>query len=102
MLGTFLLTLFVGVEVGFRSPCLRLLPVDEADPRPHLLLVEQTGLVASVAFSLILVVQNSTQTRIKILGHLGDEWVPIVRPFFPSKANATTRRWEFRDDDDDG
>ncbi|CED83653.1 Sulfate/bicarbonate/oxalate exchanger SAT-1 and related transporters (SLC26 family) [Phaffia rhodozyma] len=51
--GTFLLTLFVGVE---------------------------PGLVASVAFSLILVVQNSTQTRIKILGHVrgaGDKWAAI-------------------------
>lgn len=52
MAGTFLLTLFVGVE---------------------------TGLVASVAFSLVLVVMNSTSTKIKILGHVPgeDEWVPV-------------------------
>jgi MFS superfamily sulfate permease-like transporter len=39
----------------------------------------QTGLVASVVFSLVLVVQKSTQTRIKIIGRLPgtDEWVPI-------------------------
>lgn len=52
MTGTFLLTLFVGVE---------------------------TGLVGSVAFSLLLVVQNSTGTKIKILGHVPgeEEWVPV-------------------------
>ncbi|KAI9632716.1 sulfate transporter family-domain-containing protein [Dioszegia hungarica] len=39
----------------------------------------ETGLVASVVFSLILVIQKSTQTRIKIIGRLPntDEWVPI-------------------------
>ncbi|RSH94758.1 hypothetical protein EHS25_004564 [Saitozyma podzolica] len=39
----------------------------------------ETGLVASVVFSLILVVQKSTQTRIKIIGRLPntEEWVPI-------------------------
>ncbi|ORY29822.1 sulfate transporter family-domain-containing protein [Naematelia encephala] len=39
----------------------------------------ETGLVASVVFSLVLVVQKSTQTRIKIIGRLPntDKWVPI-------------------------
>jgi hypothetical protein len=39
----------------------------------------QLGLVTSVVFSLILVIQKSTQTRIKIIGRLPDtdEWVPI-------------------------
>lgn len=52
MTGTFFLTLFFSIE---------------------------TGLVASVVFSLILVIQKSTQTRIKIIGRLPgtDEWVPI-------------------------
>lgn len=42
-------------------------------------LIPQTGLVASVVFSLVLVIQKSTQTRIKIIGRLPgtDEWVPI-------------------------
>lgn len=36
-------------------------------------------MVASVVFSLVLVIQKSTQTRIKIIGRLPgtDEWVPI-------------------------
>ena len=36
-------------------------------------------MVASVVFSLILVIQKSTQTRIKILGRLPhtDDWVPV-------------------------
>ncbi|KAK4689920.1 hypothetical protein P7C73_g207, partial [Tremellales sp. Uapishka_1] len=52
MTGTFFLTLFFSIELG---------------------------LVASVGFSLILVIQKSTQTRIKIIGRLPntDEWVPI-------------------------
>jgi MFS superfamily sulfate permease-like transporter len=52
MTGTFFLTLFFSIE---------------------------TGLVASVVFSLILVIQKSTQTRIKIIGRLPgtEEWVPI-------------------------
>ena len=35
--------------------------------------------MASVVFSLVLVIQKSTQTRIKIIGRLPgtDEWVPI-------------------------
>lgn len=39
----------------------------------------ETGLVASVIFSLILVVQKSTQTRIKIIGRVKgtDNWVPV-------------------------
>ncbi|KAK8861653.1 hypothetical protein IAR55_002476 [Kwoniella newhampshirensis] len=39
----------------------------------------ELGLVASVVFSLILVIQKSTQTRIKIIGRLPgtDKWVPI-------------------------
>lgn len=39
----------------------------------------QLGLVASVVFSLILVIQKSTQTRIKIIGRVPgtDRWVPI-------------------------
>lgn len=37
------------------------------------------GLVISVIFSLILVIQRSTQPRIKIIGRNphSDEWVPI-------------------------
>ncbi|RXK40370.1 endoplasmic reticulum protein [Tremella mesenterica] len=52
MTGTFFLTLFFSIELG---------------------------LVASVVFSLILVIQKSTQTRIKIIGRLPgtDEWVPV-------------------------
>lgn len=52
MVGTFMLTLFFSVELG---------------------------LVASVGFSLILVIQRSTETRIKIIGRLpgSDEWAPI-------------------------
>ncbi|WVQ78791.1 hypothetical protein IAT38_000882 [Cryptococcus sp. DSM 104549] len=52
MVGTFFLTLFFSIELG---------------------------LVASVVFSLILVIQNSSQTRIKIIGRLPgtNDWVPI-------------------------
>ena len=39
----------------------------------------QVGLVASVAFSLILVIQKSTKPRIKIIGRVKetDEWIPV-------------------------
>ncbi|GHJ83886.1 hypothetical protein NliqN6_0288 [Naganishia liquefaciens] len=49
---TFILTLFLSVEIG---------------------------LVASVCFSLILVIRKSTQARIKILGRLkdSDQWIPV-------------------------
>ncbi|KAL7424649.1 hypothetical protein Q5752_000333 [Cryptotrichosporon argae] len=52
MTGTFFLTLFFSIELG---------------------------LVASVGFSLLLVIQNSTKPRIKIIGRLPetDEWVPV-------------------------
>ncbi|WVN84882.1 uncharacterized protein L203_100018 [Cryptococcus depauperatus CBS 7841] len=52
MVGTFFLTLLFSIELG---------------------------LVASVVFSLILVIQKSTQARIKIIGRLPgtDRWVPI-------------------------
>lgn len=52
MAGTFLLTLLFSIEVG---------------------------VVASVGFSLLLVIQNSTRPRIKIIGRRPDtdEWVPI-------------------------
>lgn len=43
------------------------------------LLTSQVGLVASVGFSLILVIQRSTTPRIKIIGRRpnSDEWVAI-------------------------
>jgi MFS superfamily sulfate permease-like transporter len=52
MAGTFLLTLLFSIEVG---------------------------VVASVGFSLLLVIQHSTQPRIKIIGRRpdSDDWVPI-------------------------
>ncbi|GMK59887.1 hypothetical protein CspeluHIS016_0901040 [Cutaneotrichosporon spelunceum] len=52
MAGTFLLTIFFSIEVG---------------------------VVASVGFSLLLVIQNSTKPRIKIIGRRPDtdDWVPI-------------------------
>lgn len=52
MAGTFLLTLLFSIEVG---------------------------VVASVGFSLILVIQHSTKPRIKIIGRRpdSDDWVPI-------------------------
>lgn len=39
----------------------------------------ELGLVASVCFSLILVIQKSTRTRIKIMGRLpgSDAWIPV-------------------------
>lgn len=43
------------------------------------MLTNQTGLLASVGFSLILVIQRSTQPRIKIIGRRpdSDDWVAI-------------------------
>lgn len=43
------------------------------------LYIKQVGLVASVAFSLILVIQKSTRPRIKILGRIPatDQWIPV-------------------------
>ena len=71
MLGTFFLTLIFSIEVGRAAD--RCILEYLAD------ILTQTGLVASVVFSLILVIQKSTQTRIKIIGRLpnSDEWVPI-------------------------
>ncbi|KAJ9103989.1 hypothetical protein QFC21_002452 [Naganishia friedmannii] len=44
-----------------------------------LFLSVEFGLVASVCFSLILVIRKSTQARIKILGRLkdSDQWIPV-------------------------
>ncbi|KAG7531952.1 hypothetical protein FFLO_03959 [Filobasidium floriforme] len=44
-----------------------------------LLFSVEVGLVASVAFSLILVIQKSTKPRIKIIGRVRetDEWIPV-------------------------
>ena len=69
MTGTFFLTIIFSIEV---SRSLSAYAQQIADQL-------QTGLMASVVFSLVLVIQNSTQTRIKIIGRLpdSDEWVPI-------------------------
>lgn len=71
MTGTFFLTLLFSIEVRLSPP--------SCEPGEAVQLTMQTGLVASVVFSLILVIQKSTQTRIKIIGRLPntDEWVPI-------------------------
>lgn len=73
MTGTFVLTILFSIEVSCHNPNKVYVPVASAK---HFL---QVGLVASVVFSLILVIQKSTQTRIKIIGRLpnSDEWVPI-------------------------
>lgn len=67
---TFILTLFLSVEVSLAF----LLAISAS-----YLDIGQIGLVASVCFSLILVIRKSTQARIKILGRLkdSDQWIPV-------------------------
>ncbi len=67
---TFLLTLFFNIEVNLRSSVL---------DSPAESLQRQLGLAASTFFSLVLVIQQSTQTRIKIITRLAgsDEWIPV-------------------------
>ena len=57
-------------------------------------------MVASVCFSLILVIQKSTQARIKILGRLkdSDQWIPVdehpdedVEEDIPGVVSRTTQ-----------
>jgi MFS superfamily sulfate permease-like transporter len=67
---TFVLTLFLSVEVS---------NVFSITSPNSLGEFAQIGLVASVCFSLILVIRKSTQARIKILGRLkdSDQWIPV-------------------------
>lgn len=67
---TFVLTLFLSVEVSQAFLTI---------PSAHTCELGQIGLVASVCFSLILVIRKSTQARIKILGRLkdSDQWIPV-------------------------
>lgn len=67
---TFILTLFLSVEVSLAF----LMAISTS-----YLHIGQIGLVASVCFSLILVIRKSTQARIKILGRLkdSDHWIPV-------------------------
>ncbi|GFZ42489.1 hypothetical protein JCM24511_00204 [Saitozyma sp. JCM 24511] len=67
------------LSIFFLLPYLYFLPKMTGTFILTLLFSIETGLVASVVFSLILVVQKSTQTRIKIIGRLPntEDWVPI-------------------------
>ncbi len=72
MFMTFILTLVFNIEV-----CPNDTYICSNSDLPHL--YPQLGLAVSTFFSLVLVIQKSTQTRIKLITRLpgSDEWIPV-------------------------